>query len=244
VPTATEAEQIFETLRELGTAQRAAAERAYLKSPLRHLGVPVPGVRKVVRTWVHQHPVITADDVFRLADDLWSRPVHESRLAAIELLAAVPGAVTAVRMPWLEARLRECGTWALVDPLAGTVVADVAFRDPASVLPVLDRWVVDDDFWVRRGAVLSLRSLLRHGDQLDRLFTYAERLLPESEFFIRKVLGWVLREAAPRHPREVSTWLRRNMSEMNLVTLREPLRKLPDAAELRALYDTRRNSPG
>ena len=244
MPTTTEAEEIFETLRELGTAQRAAAERAYLKSRLRHLGVPVPAVRKVVRTWVRRHPVITSDDVFRLAGDLWDRPVHETRVAAIELLAAVPGAVNAVRLPWLEARLRECGTWALVDPLCGTVVADLAFRDPESVLPVLDRWVTDDDFWVRRGAVLSMRSLLRHGDQLDRLFDYAERLLPETEFFIRKVLGWVLREVAPRHPREVSAWLREHMAEMNLVTLREPLRKLPDAAELRALYDSRRNSPG
>jgi 3-methyladenine DNA glycosylase AlkD len=244
VPTTTESEELYETLRELGTAQRATAERTYLKSTLRHLGVPVPAVRRVVRTWVRQHPVLTADDVFRMADELWQRPVHETRLAAIELLAAVPGAVTAVRLPWLDGHLRDCRTWALVDPLAGVVVADLAFRDPESTLPVLDRWVTDDDFWVQRGAVLALRSLLRHGDQLDRLFAYAEQLLPETEFFIRKVLGWVLREVAPRHPREVSAWLREHMGEMNLVTLREPLRKLPDAAELRALYDTRRNSPG
>ncbi|MBI4934853.1 MAG: DNA alkylation repair protein [Actinobacteria bacterium] len=241
--TITESEELYETLRELGTAQRAAAERAYLKSTLRHLGVPVPAVRRVVRTWVRHHPVVTSDDIFGLADELWDRPVHETRLAAIELLVAVPGAVTAVRLPWLEARLRECHTWALVDPLAG-VVADLACRDSESVLPVLDRWVTDHDFWVRRAAVLALRSLLRHGDQLDRLFAYAEQLLPETEFFIRKVLGWVLREEAPRHPREVSAWLRAHMADMNLVTLREPLRKLPDAAEVRALYDTRRNSPG
>lgn len=243
MPTATESEELYESLRELGTAQRAAAERAYLKSTLRHLGVPVPGVRHVVRAWVRQHPVVTSDDIVAMADELWSRPVHETRLAAIELLVAVPGAVTATRLPWLEARLRECHTWALVDPLAG-VVADLAFRDPRSVLPVLDRWITDHDVWVRRAAVLSLRTLLRHGDQLDRLFAYAEHLLPETEFFIRKVLGWVLREEAPRHPREVSAWLRAHMADMNLVTLREPLRKLPDAAELRALYDTRRNSPG
>lgn len=243
MPTTTEAEELYEALRDLGTAQRAAAERAYLKSTLRHLGVPVPAVRRVVRTWVRQHPVLTADDVFDLADELWVQPVHETRLAAIELLVAVPGAVTADRLPWLEAHLRECRTWALVDPLAG-VVADLAFRDPDAVLPVTDRWVTDDDFWIRRSSVLSLRSLLRRGRELHRLFAYAERLLPETEFFIRKVLGWVLREEAPRSPREVSAWLREHMAEMNLVTLREPLRKLPDATELRALYDIRRNSPG
>jgi 3-methyladenine DNA glycosylase AlkD len=244
VPTTTESDQLYTMLVELGTAQRAAAERAYLKSTLVHLGVPVPAVRRVVRTWVRGHPVLTADDVFLIADRLWVRPVHESRLAAIELLSAVPGAVTADRLPWIETRLRDCHTWALVDPLAGVVVADLAVRDPDGTLPTLDRWVDDPDFWVRRAAVLSLRSLLRHERELPRLFCYAGQLLPDTEFFIRKVLGWVLREVAPRHPREVSTWLREHMDEMNLVTLREPLRKLPDAVELRALYDTRRNSPG
>lgn len=241
--TATECDELYETLRGLGTAQRAAAERAYLKSTLQHLGVAVPDVRRVVRQWVRSHPVLTADDVFDVADALWARPVHELRVAAIDLLVAVPGAVTPGRLDWIEAHLRECRTWALVDPLAG-VTADLAARRPGDVLPVLDRWVTDPDFWVRRSAVLGLRSLLRRGDELDRLFAYADRLLPETEFFIRKVLGWVLREVAPHHPREVSAWLRAHMDGMNLVTLREPLRKLPDAAELRELYDSRRNSPG
>jgi 3-methyladenine DNA glycosylase AlkD len=244
VPAVTTSDELYAELCQRGTAQRAAAERAYLKSTLRHLGVPVADVRHLVRAWVRHHPILTADDLIAVADGLWAQPVHETRLAAIELLVYVPGAVTAARLPWIEARLRECHTWALVDPLAGNVVADLAFREPDAVLPVLDRWVADPDFWIRRSAVLALRSLLRRGHELDRLFRYAEQLLPETEFFIRKVLGWVLREVAPHHPREVSAWLREHMASMNLITLREPLRKLPDAVELRALYDSRRNSPG
>ncbi len=66
-------------------------------------------------------------------------------------------------------------------------------------------------------------------------------MLPETEFFIRKVLGWVLREVAARHPEMVSHWLRDHMAQMNLVALREPMRRLADADELRALYDTRQD---
>jgi 3-methyladenine DNA glycosylase AlkD len=168
-------------------------------------------------------------------------------MAAIELLVARPALVGPGDLPWIEHTLRECGSWALVDPLAGWVVSGLALREPELVLPVLDRWVGDPDFWVRRAAVLGLGRLLRQDRELDRFFAYAGRLLPEREFFIRKVLGWVLREVAVRHPAEVSAWLRAHMSGMNLVTLREPLRKLPDAAELRACYDgggRRRNAPG
>ena len=167
---------------------------------------------------------------------------HECRLAAIELLVARPDVVTMLDVPWIYDTLRDCGTWALVDPLAGGVTAELAARDPDGVLPHLDLWVYDSDFWIRRSAVLALRSLLRRGREVGRLFAYCDVLLPEPEFFIRKVLGWVLREEATRNPELVSQWLREHMAQMNLVTLREPMRKLVDAAELRALYDS--SGPG
>lgn len=226
-------------LAEFGEPQRAAAERSYLKSQLRHLGAPVPAVRRVVRNWVRTHPQVTHDDLFAICDALWAEPVHERRLAAIELLQAMPRRVGAEDLPWIEAHLRDCRTWALVDPLAGLVLADLVAREPAAVLPVVDGWVHDDDFWIRRAAVLALRSAVRRGDQMDRLFCYAEQLLPDHEFFVRKAIGWVLREVAPHHPREVSAWLREHIGTISLITLREPLRKLPDADELRRLYDTR-----
>jgi 3-methyladenine DNA glycosylase AlkD len=230
-------------LAEFGSPQRAAAERSYLKSRLRHLGAPVPAVRRVVRNWERGHPQVGHDDLFAIADALWAEPVHERRLAAIELLQVVPRRISADDMPWMERHLRECGTWALVDPLAGLVVADLLPREPA-VLSVLDGWVADDDFWMRRSAVLGLRSAVRRGEHLDVLFDFAERLLPDTEFFVRKAIGWVLREVAPRHPREVSAWLREHVDEIGLVTLREPLRKLADGDEIRALYDARRNPAG
>ena len=153
-------------------------------------------------------------------------------------LYARPALLGVTEIAWIEQHLRECRTWALVDPLAGWVTAGLAARDPA-VLTHLDRWVVDDDFWVRRSAVLALRDLLKQDRELDRFFRYADRLLPEQEFFIRKVIGWVAREVAVQHPDEVSGWLRRNMEAMNLVTLREPVKRLEDGPELLALYRPR-----
>ncbi|MBI4882512.1 MAG: DNA alkylation repair protein [Actinobacteria bacterium] len=238
------AEVLHRKLRALGTAERAQAERAYLKSELRHLGTSVPATRAVVKDWLRSHGELSHDELFALADALWVLPVHECRMAAVELLVARPTLIGLDDVPWLYNTLRDCRTWALLDTIAGSVVADLAARQPDDLLAHLDRWVHDPDFWIRRSAVLALRTLLRRDQQLDRFFAYAEQLLPEKEFFIRKVIGWVAREVAVRHPAEVSRWLRANMAGMNLVTLREPLRKLPDAVELRALYDKRRNNDG
>jgi 3-methyladenine DNA glycosylase AlkD len=217
------------------TPGRAASERRYLKSDLAFIGTTVPDMRIAVKAWLREHRGIGHDDLLAVVDALWQQPVHELRTAAIELLVLQPKLVDAGDLPWIEAHLRECATWALVDPLAGSVASRIMAADP-SALAVTDRWLTDDEMWIRRSAVLALRDSLRGGEQLDRLFAYADELIGETEFFIRKVLGWVLREEAGRHPEAVSAWLRRQMPVMNMVTMREPCRKLPDADELLEAY--------
>ncbi len=112
----------------------------------------------------------------------------------------------------------------------------------ADGLAELDRWLTDDDFWIRRSAVLALSLVLRDGREIDRFLRYADQLLPEREFFIRKVLGWVARELGKRQPEVVSAWLRRNLDRMNHVTLREAVKYLPDGDQIVSLW--RRNKVG
>jgi len=232
------AAELDERVRRLGTPQRAGAERAYLKSTLTHLGTPVPQVRKVAEQFGRDHRRISHGEMFALCDELWSQPVHERRVLVVELLHARHDLVGASDLPWVEQHLRECRTWALVDPLAGTLVAGIVEADPGT-LPTLDRWVRDPDFWIRRSAVLALRDCLKQDRELDRFFRYADLLLPEREFFIRKVIGWVAREVGARHPTEVSAWLHTNLDRMNGVTIREAVKHLPDGAELMASWKAR-----
>jgi 3-methyladenine DNA glycosylase AlkD len=80
--------------------------------------------------------------------------------------------------------------------------------------------------------VLGLRGLLRDGHEFDRFERYADTLLTEREFFIRKVLGWVARDTGRHHPATVSAWVRANLAQMSGVTIREAVKYLPDGEEL------------
>jgi len=63
---------------------------------------------------------------------------------------------------------------------------------PEELTGVLDRWAADEDFWVRRAALLSLLRPLRRGEgDFGRCARYADMMLAEREFFIRKAIGWV-----------------------------------------------------
>ena len=239
------AARINEVLRRSGTAQRAEHEQRYLKSELAHYGVPVPTVRATVRRVSRENPESSSAEVIHTARDLWSREVHESRLAAVELLVYRVALLSADDLDVVHGLLTQARTWALVDPLAINVVGVLLVRDPAAVTPRLDRWSVDPDFWLRRAALLAMLPALRSGGgDFGRFARYADDMAGEEEFFIRKAIGWVLREAGRTRPEQVADWLERNITRTSGVTVREAVKRLPaaDRDRLLAAYRAARST--
>jgi 3-methyladenine DNA glycosylase AlkD len=144
----------------------------------------------------------------------------------LDLFADRLGAADA---PLLERLLRESRTWALVDGLAASVVGVLVEREPAAMGPVLDRWATDDDFWLRRSALLALLVPLRRGGgDFDRFARYADAMLEEKEFFIRKAIGSVLRDTGRKRPQLVHDWLLPRAARASGVTVREAVKPLSD----------------
>jgi 3-methyladenine DNA glycosylase AlkD len=223
------ADEIEARLRDVGTAKRAAGERAYLKSDLEFVGATVWQTSAVVEAALDEQPVRTHDEAVALAEALWAVPIHERRSAAVMVLERNVGLLTSADLPLIERLLRESRTWALVDELAGDVVARLLVADPDGVSPTLDRWSTDADFWIRRAALLGHLRRIRAGGELARFARYADAMLDEREFFIRKAIGWVLREAGKRRPDEVAAWLGPRTHRASGVTMREAVKYLPVA---------------
>jgi 3-methyladenine DNA glycosylase AlkD len=224
-------------LRSVATPERAGAEKRYLKSDLEFLGATVWQIRAAVRD-VGAGQSIDHAGLAALVDELWSEPVHERRMAAIFVLDRFARMITVDDLGLLERLVRESRTWALVDGLAVDVIGRLAEADPSGISPHLDRWSVDGDFWVRRASLLAELRPIRHGAPLDRFLARADQMLEEKEFFIRKAIGWVLREAAKKRPDEVAAWLAPRTHRASGVTMREAVKYLPraDADRLMAAY--------
>jgi 3-methyladenine DNA glycosylase AlkD len=220
-------DRIDEELVAAGAPERAEKEAAYLKSDLRHYGTSVPAIRSITRAAL-KGAGLDHDEVVELASRLWSAPVHERRMAAVEALTISTALLSADDADLFERLLRESRTWALVDGLAASVVGPVADGDPAFG-PVLDRWAVDEDFWIRRSALLALLVPLRNGGgDFDRFGRYADAMLDEKEFFIRKAIGWVLRDTAKRRPDLVYEWILPRAARASGVTIREAVKPLSE----------------
>ncbi|HCG56090.1 MULTISPECIES: DNA alkylation repair protein [Brevibacterium] len=250
------AEVIESELRDRGTSVRATKERAYLKSDLVHYGVGVPGTRAVVATTL-RGVELDHDGIVALVEALWNStgalddasrgtPVYECCSAATMVLIQTKDHLGAGDTDLFERLLRQSRTWALVDPLAGDAVGPLSEHD-AKFAPVLERWASDDDFWIRRSALLAHLRPLREGrGDFERFSRLADAMLEETEFFIRKAIGWVLRDTARTRPEMVFDWMLPRAHRASGVTMREVVKHLsPEQRNaLLAAKGTRRSRAG
>jgi 3-methyladenine DNA glycosylase AlkD len=237
------ADDIEGELRAQATPERAEGEKRYLKSDLGHLGATVLQTRRAVRSFRGQRPELSHNELVATVEALWAKPIHERRAAAALLLDACPDLVRAGDLPLLERLVRESRTWALVDVLAGDVLGALLVAHPKTA-PELDRWARDEDFWVRRAALLAWIEPLKQGAPFDRFAGYADSMLDEKELFIRKAIGWVLRETAKQRPDEVYEWLAPRTDRASGVTMREAVKYLSAERrdELLAAYKAKRTT--
>jgi 3-methyladenine DNA glycosylase AlkD len=229
------ARRIEAELRKVGTAERAAGEKRYLKSDLAFIGVTLGEIRSTTKS-VTRNEQLGHDDLLALVRELWSKPIFERRMVAVILLELHAGELGPDDLPLIESLIRESKTWALVDALAGDVVSAIATRH--KIKQKLDMWAKDDDFWVRRSALLAELKPLKNGSAFQPFARRADQMLDETEFFIRKAIGWVLREMSKKRPEEVYNWIGPRTHRASGVTMREAVKYLEPkkAARLMRAY--------
>jgi len=238
------AQELEAELRARGDPVRAIQEKRYLKSQREHFGVSVPGIRAAVAEVAGRHADPTREELLSLVDRLWDRPAHECCFAAVELLERFGSLLEPADLPLLERLIRESGTWALVDNLAASVTGALVERHP-ELAEAMDDWARDPDFWVRRSALLVFLLTLRRGQgDFPRFARYADGMLDDREFFIRKAIGWVLRDTGRKRPELVHRWLLPRAARASGLTVREAVKHLPDTMREEILRAREASSPG
>jgi 3-methyladenine DNA glycosylase AlkD len=210
-----------------GNAARAAAEKAYLKSELRFHGVTAPQVRRAAVEFCRAEKTPSRAALIALVDALYETDWFDLRSAGLAVLEARIGLLLASDADWLLSLVRRSANWAQVDWLSVHMIGRLVEAHP-KLKTKLRRWARDRDFWVRRASLLALLLGLRRGDGDFALFAeLAAPMLEEREFFIRKAIGWVLREASKKQPELTHAFLRQHRERVSGLTLKEGARRLP-----------------
>ena len=221
-------------LTKAGDPERAAGQQRYMKSALPFHGLTTPQLRETLR------PILD-NPAYRMEDRpqweatvraLWDGATHREQRYAATALAGHRH-----YRPWqdtetlgLYRHLAVTGAWwDHVDDIASHLVGPILRADPDRVAPVLRRWAEADDMWLRRTAILA---------QLGSKAGTDSRLLADcltanlagsrfgAEFFVRKAIGWALREHAKTDPDWVRAFVSRHAARLSPVSRREATKHL------------------
>ena len=212
---------------------RAAGQQRYMKSTIPYRGLTSPQLTAVLRP-------ILADPGFRIADrDGWEatiRTLWDEVAYREEWYAAIALARHRTYRPWVDSEsmplwrhLVVTGAWwDVVDEVATHLVRDVLEGSPDVEGLRLREWAVDDDLWLRRTAIICQ---VGRKDRLDEslLADAIEPNLADRNFFLRKAIGWALRDHARIAPDWVRAFVDAHAGELSGLSRREATRHLADA---------------
>ena len=206
-------------LRPLKNAERAAGMRAYMRDQFEYLGVSTPDHRAAVARLIKGFSPAGREELRMAAEGLWQMREREYQYVAIGLLGRHQTVLILDDLPWLLDLVQRKSWWDTVDSLV-KVIGPVVRRAGIKGRRAMDAVVKHENFWVRRIAMLHQLGLRDEVDT-DRLFRYAELLAAEKEFFIRKAIGWALRDYAWHDWRAIEKFLKSAHGRFSGLTVRE-----------------------
>jgi len=206
---------------------KAPAMQAYMKSAMPYRGVATPGMRALCRE-VYGATRLASFAAWRdtiLA--LWrGAAFREERYAALELAGHrfYRDHQTMTALPLYETLIVDGAWWDYVDTIATHRLPEILAAAPAPMRTAMRAWARSGDLWKRRSAILCQLPCKRATD----LALLADCLAPSldaRDFFLRKAIGWALREYAKTDPAFVRRYVRQHADRLSPLSQREALRR-------------------
>ncbi len=203
--------------------EKAAGMAAYMKSAMPYLGVPSPAVRKTVRALAKEHPFANVEQLHATVTQLWhSAQFREERYTAIMLTDSRLARGEMGLLPFYAVVIEKGQWWDYVDSVAPRL-HELLQQHRDTMEPVLREWSVHPNFWFRRAAIIA-QLPAKAATDTKLLGDVLAPNLADREFFIRKAIGWALRQYARTDPDWVRGYVAEHESQLSPLSRREALK--------------------
>jgi 3-methyladenine DNA glycosylase AlkD len=205
--------------------EKAGPMAAYLKTEMPFYGVQKAGRTPVMRHLRQQFPPLDRDDYEEAVLGLWRLEHREEKYLAIDYARAFDEFVVFGSLPLYTRMITEGAWWDLVDGIASRLVGRVLLEDRNKTEPVIRSWIRSDDMWLQRTSIIC--QLNHKADTDTSLLSEACTVnLADTEFFIRKAIGWSLREYAKTNLDWVRAYVADHRAELSGLSYREATKHL------------------
>ncbi len=221
-------DSIRTALQNLTDPERAPEMQRYMKSEMPFYGIPTPVRRKTSRNVFKDNKPWTFEKWTSSILQLWRcASYREERYCAIDLIEWEPSCKkfhTWEAMPMLEEMVITGAWWDYCDNLSRPL-GNILRAEPEKMRKLMEEWSIDEDIWKQRSSILCQ---LRFKEDLDFEFLQKciEPSIESNEFFLRKAIGWALRDHAWTFPQDVKDYVETNKNRLSGLSKREALKNI------------------
>jgi 3-methyladenine DNA glycosylase AlkD len=224
-------ESIKDSLELYRNEARAKAMSTYMRDQFVFLGIPSPERKRLTKAAFLETGVLKKPFDEKLVLELWNLSEREYQYVACQYVEGFRKKLEVQHLELLEHLILTKSWWDTVDSLVHNVGA-IGLKFPESI-PILERWAQTENFWLRRAAILHQLGLKAKTDE-SRLFNFILENAHDNEFFIRKAIGWALREYSYTNPEAVKIFVLEHQSKLSNLSKREALKAIARKEKSRA----------
>jgi 3-methyladenine DNA glycosylase AlkD len=218
---------IKKALGEEANPAKATEMRRYMKSEMPYRGVPAPAQKKIFSVLFKQHPVSDQNTWHEAVLDLWREAeFREERYASIALTGVKKYRrfQTMQSLAVYEEMILTGAWWDIIDSLSNRL-GELLVDHKRPMTSKMYSWAKDKNMWKRRSSILCQLKLKKATD-VDLLFENARINMSDREFFIRKAIGWALREYSKTSPPDIINFVHDHRAELSPLSKKEGLKVL------------------
>lgn len=211
-------------LLEVADPAKSAPMAAYMKDQFAFLGVNAAERRAASKSIIRWAKTADPDDLLDVVTRLWEEPEREFHYVGMDSIRAGATHLRSTDLGRVRALITKTPWWDTVDSLAVHTVGRMVSNHP-ELVHHMDDWIESDDIWIARTAILH-QLVYKERTDTNRLFTYCEMRMDDTDFFMRKAIGWALRQYARTDPDAVIEFVERHRDELSGLSKREALKHL------------------
>ncbi|RTE03958.1 DNA alkylation repair protein [Paenibacillus whitsoniae] len=216
-------QQLEQVLRAHSDQENARKMEAYMKDQFPFLGIRNPQRTALTKQFAKEHGLPKGDEAVQAAEALWQLPGREFAYTAILMLMQVRKTAEAAHIDTLETYIVTKSWWDTVDTVADHLIGYHLQRYPELIPAYVEKWLASGNMWLQRTAILFQLKYKKKTDTA-LLFAVIRRMAGSKEFFIRKAIGWALREYAKTDAEAVKTFVAQ--TELSPLSVREALKHI------------------
>jgi 3-methyladenine DNA glycosylase AlkD len=215
---------LIDTMRSAANPELEPPMEAYMKNLFPFLGMKKPERAVLLKPWLQQARIATLEHIHQAVQTLWEQPEREFQYAAMSLMDTKKKLWNAESFALMESLILHKSWWDTVDHIAANQIGAYLLRQtPEFRRKNALRWSKHQSMWLNRTALIFQLKYKQHTDAA-LLFQLVEVHSASKEFFIRKAIGWALRQYAYTAPDEVRALLQ--CTPLHALSVREASKHL------------------